>query len=282
MGGVAAVLLLGVALLFITRSQGTPAVVVSPTSTPVVGDASPTGVIAIAISPTEAQPTNTQESAASTATIAPVVAVATDTAVAPTTAPAPTDTPQPLPTAVGLCGFDKGVCIREPFLAVWQKLGGKDKGAPGDVGAPLEDATKVGGVLTQRFERSVMQESLGAKPWGVEFANLGVEDYEARHGPVSRADAAIPGCLWFPETGHSVCEDFLAYWQDHAKKDLHLEGDSASLALLLFGYPITDPISAEPIDGKTLRVQWFQKARFESDPDCPVFCLKLGLLGVKK
>lgn len=53
---------------------------------------------------------------------------------------------------------------------------------------------------------------------------------------------------YFPETGHWVYGEFLAYF------------DSAADPLLVFGYPITDAYQ-DPLTGLT--IQYFQKVRFE-------------------
>ena len=68
--------------------------------------------------------------------------------------------------------------------------------------------------------------------------------------------------LYFPETGHNVKGDFLTYYKSVADPKL------------LFGYPITEQITAK--DGKT--VQYFQRARFEltTNPSAKVQLTALG------
>jgi hypothetical protein len=58
---------------------------------------------------------------------------------------------------------------------------------------------------------------------------------------------------FFPETGHNVKGDFLRFYK------------SVRAPTLVFGYPITEQITAK--DGKT--VQYFQRARFELRADLP-------------
>jgi hypothetical protein len=64
--------------------------------------------------------------------------------------------------------------------------------------------------------------------------------------------AQSSGSEYFKETGHYVSGDFLAYYR------------SVANAQLLFGYPITE---AFPKNGVT--IQYFQRARFELDPNLP-------------
>jgi hypothetical protein len=66
------------------------------------------------------------------------------------------------------------------------------------------------------------------------------------------AFAQSSGSEYFKETGHYVSGDFLAYYR------------SVANAQLLFGYPITE---AYPKNGVT--IQYFQRARFELDPNLP-------------
>jgi hypothetical protein len=78
---------------------------------------------------------------------------------------------------------------------------------------------------------------------------------------VSRAQAQ--DCRFFDESGHYVCDEFLEFYTER--------GD-----LAIFGYPLTD---AYDDPGLGLRVQYFQRARFELHPDNPPpHTVQLGLL----
>jgi hypothetical protein len=73
----------------------------------------------------------------------------------------------------------------------------------------------------------------------------------------------------FPETGHTVSGAFLAYWQQHG-------------GLAQQGFPISDEMQERSdTDGKTYRVQYFERAVFELHPElaAPNNVL-LSLLGV--
>jgi hypothetical protein len=92
-----------------------------------------------------------------------------------------------------------------------------------------------------------------------------------------------PQCLWFPETGHSVCDQenglgFRTYWETHGLQDPALSRYGRSLAL--FGLPISEPAVERNAAGDTVLTQWFERARFEYHPgQQPTFRVLLGLLG---
>lgn len=80
-----------------------------------------------------------------------------------------------------------------------------------------------------------------------------------RPGPIS---GQTPVIRYFPETGHSVRGEFLAFFEAHG-------------GLAFFGYPLTDEFTQ---DGR--RVQYFQKVRMEWHPELPEsYRVQLGLLG---
>jgi hypothetical protein len=61
---------------------------------------------------------------------------------------------------------------------------------------------------------------------------------------------------------------FLRYWETHN-------------GLFLFGYPITEEFAGPSSDGKTYKMQYFQRARMEYHPEnSPPNDVQLGLLGV--
>ncbi len=82
---------------------------------------------------------------------------------------------------------------------------------------------------------------------------------------VSAAHPQSPGedCLYFAETGHYVCGDFLEFFETRG-------------GLEIFGYPRTEAFD-DP--GFGLRVQYFQRARMELHPSNPApYKVLLGLL----
>ncbi|MFN8540743.1 MAG: hypothetical protein U0232_25105 [Thermomicrobiales bacterium] len=90
-------------------------------------------------------------------------------------------------------------------------------------------------------------------------------------GSLSPPRVAAADCVAFPETGKSVCGRFLAYWE-------------ANGGLLRQGLPLTDEFSeTNPATGKTYRVQYFERARFELHPEnAPPQDVQLGLLGLEQ
>lgn len=83
----------------------------------------------------------------------------------------------------------------------------------------------------------------------------------------NKAQAA--GSRYFPETGKTVNDPFLAYWTEHG-------------GLAQQGYPLTDAQNEKnDADGKTYQTQYFERARFEYHPEQsdPKFQVLLGLLG---
>ena len=87
-----------------------------------------------------------------------------------------------------------------------------------------------------------------------------------------------PGCQFFAETQHSVCEPFLSYWKRNGLRDPNLSSDGRSLAL--FGLPLSEPAPEKNSSGQDVVTQWFERARFEFHPDKPQqYQVLLGLLG---
>jgi hypothetical protein len=102
----------------------------------------------------------------------------------------------------------------------------------------------------------------GGRSWGTLVLSLAVSVGLAftRTGPGAQQGDA----RYFPETGHTVRGDFLAFFDERG-------------GLEIFGFPITD----EFVDPRTgLVVQYFQQARFERHPkNKPPYQVQLGLLG---
>ena len=65
----------------------------------------------------------------------------------------------------------------------------------------------------------------------------------------------IEGCNYYEDTGHNLCDTFLAYWESNG-------------GLPVFGYPITEEYEEENLDtGETYTVQYFERERFEYHPE---------------
>src|SRR5262245_16153918 len=87
-------------------------------------------------------------------------------------------------------------------------------------------------------------------------------------GPAPSRAATSAACAAFPETGKTVCDPFLAYWQSHG-------------GLAQQGLPLTDAFSeVNPTNGQVYLTQYFERARFEYHPEnAPPYDVLLGLLG---
>ena len=84
--------------------------------------------------------------------------------------------------------------------------------------------------------------------------------------PTPPPGGACTGKL-FPETGKCVKEPFLSYWNAHGQ-------------LAINGYPISDEFNETLEDGKSYKVQYFERVRLELHPENPPpFDLLLGQFG---
>jgi LPXTG-site transpeptidase (sortase) family protein len=135
-------------------------------------------------------------------------------------------------------------------------------------GLPLTEVFVEDGRPVQYFERARFE-------WHgplalVQAGHLGRWAAEglAGHPAFAPVASAPAGAALFPETGHSLGAEFLAFWR-------------ANGGLPTFGYPISEPfeeLSAQ--DGRVYLVQYFERARFELHPDNPpAYRVQLGHLG---
>jgi len=163
-------------------------------------------------------------------------------------------TPDP---ATFACFAETGQCIAGRFLDYWREHGGLARnGFPlGPVrGEVLEDGNAY---QVQYFERVRMEyHPENPPPYDVLLGQFGRRVLRETEGLAPSAGAMAmprPGQAFFPETGHNVAPDFLAYWQ-------------ANGGLAQFGYPLSEELQ-ETIDGREYRVQYFERARFERHPE---------------
>ena len=156
--------------------------------------------------------------------------------------------------------------LSDEFLRYWQSYGGLTI-----FGYPLTEAFTENGYLVQYFERNRFEyHPENSPPYDVLLGRLGA-DYTAGKG-YSRVQPFVsgPNHRFFPETGHSLSNAFLGYWERNG-------------GLALFGYPISEEIrEVSPTDGKEYTVQYFERARFEYHPEYKGTDgeVLLGLLGV--
>ncbi|HET7035319.1 MAG TPA: N-acetylmuramoyl-L-alanine amidase [Thermomicrobiaceae bacterium] len=173
------------------------------------------------------------------------------------------------------------------FGAYWNANGGLPVfGYPHTDSFPEQNPDDGQVYTVQYFERQRFEyhpENQGT-PYVVELGRLGLSDARSRglldtspFQPRPAPAAAQPGCDYYSETGHFLCNTFRAYWQSHGL-DFGDPGFSARESLALFGYPISE----EYVDPQTGYVtQYFERARFEYHPEFKgtPYDVELGLLG---
>ena len=117
----------------------------------------------------------------------------------------------------------------------------------------------------QYFERNRFEyhpEHKGT-PYEIQLGLLGSLFTGDRLFPKAPAVESAAGLRYFPETGHTLSGEFLAYWE-------------ANGGLAMFGYPISEPFQE---NGRL--AQYFERNRFESHPQNPLaYRVLLGRLGV--
>jgi uncharacterized protein YkwD len=151
-----------------------------------------------------------------------------------------------------------GKSVGGQFLTTFNRFG------LAQIGYPLSDERQESGRTVQYFERVRMEyhPDLASKGYGVLMTRLGVD---LSGNPFSPVSAFQPNrtSAYFRATGHSLAEPFLSYWKSHGSVEL-------------FGYPISEPLVQ---DG--LKVQWFERARFEYHPELAKNgqAVQLSLLG---
>lgn len=166
-----------------------------------------------------------------------------------------------------------GHTLRGKFLQYWQ-----DHGGLAQFGYPLtEEYNEKSSIdnkeyTTQYFERARFEyHPENSSPNDVLLGLLGVETTADRRTEVPfryTPPKASPGGIYFSETGHVLDEAFIGYWQDHG-------------GLAVYGYPISNSFMEQnPTDGKTYKVQYFERNRLELHPELPPdYSVSLGLLG---
>lgn len=171
---------------------------------------------------------------------------------------------------------ETGQTLQGRFLDFWQQHGGLAV-----FGFPIS-TEQAGDQLSQVFERVRFEHHPeNAAPYDVLLGRIGIESLEAQGRDwftFSTVDEAPEGCHYFAETGHSLCGNFKEYWDRHGLEFDGNEGTSFAESLALFGLPVSEP-QIETIEGKTLTVQWFERARFEYHEDLADTPVLLGRLG---
>jgi hypothetical protein len=151
------------------------------------------------------------------------------------------------------------VCGR--FLQYWTEHGGlAQQGYP--ISPAFTEVSDVNGrpYTVQYFERSVFEwHPENQVPNDVLLSLLGVSRMQKYpDGAPGQTPNTSPGSVLFPPTGKRLGGRFLQYWNTHG-------------GLAQQGYPISDEFTERSdLDGKTYRVQYFERAVFEMHPENPV------------
>lgn len=168
---------------------------------------------------------------------------------------------------------ETGHTVRGPLVEYFNLTGGVNQH-----GFPITDeyVDPQTGLLVQYFEKSRLEWHPGnPDPYKVQLGLLG-DEIGKRTPPVTIAQipaANEPNCLYFNETGHTVCYNFREYFLQNGGIDR-------------FGYPIGE----FTVEGERI-VQYFQRARMEWHPEKlsgqriqlgPVGSLQYRLAGLDK
>jgi hypothetical protein len=179
------------------------------------------------------------------------------------------------------CFPETGQCISGRLREFWEQNGGLPVfGFPKSPQQLISvEGKQVEGQLFERNRLELHPEN--ARPYDVLLGRLGA-DRLAQLGHDSFTFATSepqPGCRYFSETRHNVCGGILAAWRAHGLEFDGKRGTSEAESLALFGLPLSE-LQSETIDGVTLQVQWFERARFELHPEnAAPYNVLLGLLG---
>jgi hypothetical protein len=195
----------------------------------------------------------------------------------------------------GVPGID--ACIQGRFLKYWQ-----DNGGLRVFGYPLSAATMEPNrdtgqsYYTQWFERNRFEyHPENNPPYDVLLGRLGADrlvqigrNWQAE----PRANGPQDRCLWFPETGHNVCDQRPGYdgpgqgfattfeGLSGAPAPLCYNSDSRGCGIAFYGLPLTEPRIETNASGDAVETQWFERARFEWHVQSDGYGIVLfGLLG---
>jgi hypothetical protein len=163
------------------------------------------------------------------------------------------------------CFPETGYCISGPIRTYWERNGGLP--VFGYPITPLQsERVESWTGPVQWFERDRLEDH-SAEGIGVLAGRLGVERLAQVGRPWQQRPAppAAQGCRAFDETGYAMCGGFRAYWERNG-------------GLERFGFPITDERD-EVIEGRSYRVQYFERRRMEYHPEYGAGTVLLGLLG---
>lgn len=164
--------------------------------------------------------------------------------------------------------------VHGSLLDYWEQNGGLELLGLPISPARVERSSDGNYYTTQWFERARLElHPENEPPYQVLVGLLGVTALEQRGidwRTLPAVDGAPEDCLYFPQTRHSLCPPFRAYWERNG-------------ALAVFGYPISEPLPELSVDdGQVYTVQYFERNRFEYHPENPApYDILLGRLGAE-
>jgi len=154
---------------------------------------------------------------------------------------------------------ETGKTVGGRFLEYWDKNGGlTQQGYP--ISNEMQERSDTDGktYAVQYFERAVFElHPENKSPNDVLLSLLGVFLYKQKYpnGAPNQTPNNQAGSRLFQETGKRVGGVFLDYWTNHG-------------GLAQQGLPISDEFNeVSDLDGKTYKVQYFERAVFESHPE---------------
>jgi hypothetical protein len=160
--------------------------------------------------------------------------------------------------------------LRGVFLDYWNS-----HGSTAVLGLPITEPVVEDGLTVQYLERARLEyhpEIPGTGQSKVLLTRLGVTLAEQRGLHFDSLFSGIDSAssLFFTQTGHTLSNGFLTFWQQHG-------------GLAVFGYPISEEFTEiNDADGQQYTVQYFERNRFEWHPELsPPNNVQLGLLGVE-
>jgi glucose/arabinose dehydrogenase len=176
------------------------------------------------------------------------------------------------------------LAVRGRFLSFWRAHGGLPVfGLP--ISKQRDEQGPEGRFPTQWFERQRFeQHAENPPPYDMLLGRLGDEALRraGRDWQALPKGQPQPGCLFFEETQHSLCEPFLSYWQARGLEFDGRAGTSYNESLALFGLPLSEPALETNSSGARVLTQWFERARLEYLPENPApYQILQGRLGAE-
>ncbi len=185
----------------------------------------------------------------------------------------------PQPSTAELTYFPETMhTVRGAFKTYWEMQGGLEIfGFP--ISEEFYEAGDDGGeYLVQYFERYRFElHPQNPPPYHVQLSRLGplVLELQGRNWRSFPRGTPSAGCVFFEDTGQTLCEPFLSHWRSNGLEFDGIRGTSREESTALFGHPISPQRVEEVSPGVYVTVQWFERARFEYHGDRGVL---LGLL----